>query len=151
MLMARQAKGEFIWIPYDSGTRAITAVMSDIIEAAMSNISVYLTFKERTVVLAHTGETRLEQFPDIPTFKEKGVDIVRYHWRGMFVKRGTPEPAINRLFDGIGRAVKSKRFQDYLHDTATLDGTMSRPAYAQMLEEQAKSDQQVLHEMGAIN
>jgi len=75
---------------------------------------------------------------------------VRYHWRGMFVKRGTPEPVIERLFDGVGRAVKSQRFQDYLRDTATLDGTISRAAYAKMLEEQAKADAQMLREMGEI-
>lgn len=84
------------------------------------------------------------------SFKELGIDVVRYHWRGMFVKRGTPEPVIERLFDGVGRAVKSQRFQDYLRDTATLDGSMARAAYAKMLEEQAKADTLMLREMGAL-
>lgn len=150
MMVAKQAKGEFTWIPYDSGTRAITAVMGDHMEGSLSNVSVYPSFKEKTVILAHSAETRLAQFPDIPTFKELGIDVVRYHWRGMFVKRGTPEPVIDRLFDAVGRAVKSQRFQDYLRDTATLDGTMPRTAYAKMLEEQAKADTQMLHEMGAL-
>src|SRR5262245_29960869 len=74
----------------DSGARAITAVMGDHLEGSLSSVSVYASFKEKTVILAHTAETRLPQFPDIPTFKELGIDVVRYHWRGMFVKRGTP-------------------------------------------------------------
>jgi putative tricarboxylic transport membrane protein len=150
MMIARQAKGDFTWIPYDSGARAITAVMGGHMEGALSNISVYSSFKEKTMVLAHTAEKRLAQFPDVPTFKELGIDIVRYHWRGMFVKRGTPEPVINRLFEGVGRAVKSDRFQNYLRDTATLEGTMSRADYAKMLEEQAKADEQMLRASGAI-
>ena len=150
MMIAKQAKGGFTWIPYDSGARAITAVMGDHMEGSLSNVSVYASFKEKTVILAHSAEARLPQFPEIPTFKELGIDVVRYHWRGMFVKRGTPEPVIEHLFDGVGRAVKSQRYQDYLRDTATLDGTMSRAAYARMLEDQAKADAQMLREMGEI-
>ena len=56
------------------------------------------------------------------------------------MKKGTPEPVINSLFDGIGRAIKSQRFQTYLRDTATLEGTISRAGYAKMLEDQAKAD-----------
>jgi hypothetical protein len=89
------------------------------------------------VILAHTGESRFEQFPEVPTFKERGVDIVRYHWRGMVLKKGTPEPVIDRTYALVGTGVKSARFQAYLKDSATLDGTMTRAAMAEMLAEQA--------------
>jgi tripartite-type tricarboxylate transporter receptor subunit TctC len=150
VMVSKQFGGDFTWIPYNSGARAITDVMGGHMEGSMSNISIYEGFKEKTMVLAHTGETRVAQFPEVPTFKELGINVVRYHWRGMFVKKGTPEPVINRLFDGIGKAVKSERYQKYLRDTATLDGTMSRADYAKMLEEQAKSDTQMLEELGAL-
>lgn len=144
MLAAAKANATFDWIPYDSGTKAITAVMGDHLEGSMSNISVYASFKERTTIVAHTGATRLAQFPDIPSFKELGVDLVRYHWRGMFVKPGTPEPVIQKLFDTVGAGVKSARFQQYLLESGTLDGTMTRAAYAEMLAEQARGDTAIL-------
>lgn len=150
VMVSKQFGGDFIWIPYNSGARAITEVMGGHMEGSMSNISIYEGFKEKTMVLAHTGETRVAQFPEVPTFKELGINVVRYHWRGMFVKKGTPEAVINRLFDGIGKAVKSQRYQTYLQGTATLDGTMSRADYAKMLEEQAKADTQMLEELGAL-
>ncbi|MEO7403041.1 MAG: tripartite tricarboxylate transporter substrate-binding protein, partial [Burkholderiales bacterium] len=147
MLAMAKANAGFAWIPYDSGAKAITAVMGDHLEGSMSNISVYPSFKERTAVVAHTGATRIEQFPQIPTFKELGIDIVRYHWRGMFVKPGTTEPVIQRLFDAVGAGVKSAKFQAYLRESGTLDGTMTRAAYAEMLAEQARGDTLVLKQL----
>lgn len=148
MMVAEKVGGAFTWVPYNSGARALTDLLGDHIEAVLSNISVYGAFKERAIVLAHTGETRLPQFPDVPTFKELGIDVVRYHWRGMFVKRGTPEDQITRLFDGVDRAVKSERFQAYLRDSATLAGTMSRADYNKMLVDQAAVDTERMKQMG---
>lgn len=150
MLAMEKAKASFAWIPYDSGAKAITAVMGDHLEGSMSNISVLPSFRERTVVLAHTAAERIAQFPDVPTFKELGIDIVRYHWRGMFVKPGTPEPVIQRLFDMVGAGVKAPKFQQYLKESGTLDGTMTRAEYAAMLAEQAKGDTVVLRQLRMI-
>jgi tripartite-type tricarboxylate transporter receptor subunit TctC len=150
MLIAASEKATFTWIPYDSGTKAITAVLGNHMEAAMSNISVYPSFKEKMVVLAHTGESRIEQFPDVPTLKERCIDLVRYHWRGMVLKKGTPEPVTERTYALVRAGVKSQRFQAYLRDSATLDGTMSRPAMAEMLAEQARGDTAILRQLKLI-
>ena len=150
MQMARRVSGDFSWISYDSGGKAITAVMGDQIEGAMSNVSVAGTFTPRTRILVQTGEARLAQLPDVPTLKELGIDMVRYHWRGFFIKKGTPEPVIDRTFALIQAGVKSARFQSYLRESGTIDGTMSRPAMAEMLAEQARNDGQLLKQLQLI-
>lgn len=150
MQLASKFNAKIKWIPYNSGGKAIADVMGGHIEAAMSNISVYPSFRASTVVLAQTGEARLPQFPDVPTFKELGVDIVRYHWRGLFMKKGTPEPILESTYKLVAAAVKSPRFQAYLHDSATLDGTMPRAAFRDMLAEQAHDDTAVLKQLNLI-
>ena len=150
MLIAEKTSSGFAWIPYDSGAKAITAVMGEHMEAAMSNISVYPQFKEKMTVLAHSSDKRLEPFPNIPTFKELGIDIVRYHWRGMFMKKGTPEAVLDRTYAMVGAGVKSARFQAYLKDSATLEGTMTRAAMAEMLAEQARGDTLILKQLKLI-
>jgi putative tricarboxylic transport membrane protein len=150
MTVAAKTNSTFTWIPYDSGTKAITSVLGGHMEAAMSNISVYPQFKERMVVVAHSADKRLEMFPEVPTFKELGVDIVRYHWRGMFMKKGTPDALLDQSYAMIGAGVKSQRFQAYLRESATLDGTMSRAAMADMLADQARGDTLVLKQLKLI-
>lgn len=150
MQLASKFEAKFSWIPYDSGGKAITDVMGGHVEAAMSNISVYPSFNKRTIVLAQTGDARVPQFPEVPTLKELGVDIVRYHWRGMLMKKGTPESVLDSTFALVETAVKSPRFQAYLKETATLDGTMPRAAFREMLAEQARRDAQILKQLKLI-
>lgn len=150
MQLAAEAKGKFDWIPYTSGGKAIVEMIGGNIEGAMSNISVYNTFKQRTVVLAHSGEARLPQFPEVPTLKELGYNIVRYHWRGLFIKKGTPDALIQKNYELVQAAVKSARFQTFLKDTATLDGTLTRGGFKDMLAKQAADDAVILKQIKLI-
>jgi tripartite-type tricarboxylate transporter receptor subunit TctC len=147
MQLASRLGAKFTWVPYDSGTTAITAVMGRHIEASMSNISVYPSFRDRMTILAHTGESRIEPFGHIPTFREQAVDLARYHWRGMFMRREVPKAQVDQMKAWVDEAVRTPRFQAYLRDTGTLDGTMDRAAFAAMLEEQAAEDTRILREL----
>jgi tripartite-type tricarboxylate transporter receptor subunit TctC len=42
--------------------------------------------------LAVTGETRLAELPEVPTFKELGLDISIPGWYSIVVRQGTPRP-----------------------------------------------------------
>lgn len=150
LLLAQQAGTKITWVPFDSGSKAIAAVIGGTIDAAMSNISVYRSFKGKAEVLGVSSAERVKPFDEVPTFKEQGYDMVRYHWRGCFVKKGTPAPVVATLHKAVGEAVKSPEFQKYLKDTATLDGTMSTQEFEQLLEKQAKDDLVVLKQLGMV-
>ena len=150
MQLSRRVDGDFSWIPYDSGGKAIAAVIGEQIEGAVSNVSVAGTFTPRTKILAQSGESRLAQLPDVPTLKELGIDMVKYHWRGFFIKKGTPEALIERNYAMIKAGVSSGRFQKYLKESGTIEGTISRAAMADMLDEQAKNDTQLLKQLKMI-
>lgn len=150
LLLAKRAGVKVTWVPFDSGTKAIAAAIGENIDAAMSNISVYRSFKGKAAVLGVSSDERLKQFPEVPTFKEQGFDLVRYHWRGMFVRKGTPKAIVQTLHEGMGKAVKSAEFQKYLADTATLDGSMTIPQFQNLLATQAKDDLAVLKQLGMV-
>ena len=48
-------------------------------------------------VLATTGSTRSALLPDVPTFKEAGIDLVSEGWFGAFVPGTSTEPVIRSL------------------------------------------------------
>jgi tripartite-type tricarboxylate transporter receptor subunit TctC len=150
LLLAQQAGVKITWVPFDSGSKAIAAAIGNNIDAAMSNISVYRSFKGKAHVLGVSSGERVKPFDDVPTFKEQGYDMVRYHWRGMFVKKGTPMPIVETLHKAVGEAVKSPDFQKYLKDTATLDGSMSLQEFEDLLQKQAKDDLVVLKQLGMV-
>ena len=150
IFLADQAGAQLNWVPYKSGSDAIAAVMAGDLDAAMSNISVYGRFKEKTSVVGVTAEDRVKAHPDVPTIDEQGFDLSRYHWRGMFINNGTDESVVDKLYAIVDQGVNSEDFQEYLTASSTLQGTMSRADFEKMLEEQAKNDAVTLRKIGMI-
>ena len=66
----------------------------------------------RLRVLATTGTTRSVAFPDVPTLKESGVDVVASAWFGLFVPAGTPPAMIERLHQATAAAARSAALRD---------------------------------------
>lgn len=48
-------------------------------------------------LLAVAGESRSPKFPDVPTFREQGYDLVATPWYGLFAPAGTPPAIVERL------------------------------------------------------
>lgn len=63
-------------------------------------------------------ETRLTRDPhwkNVRTVREVGLKYdIPHHWQGLMVKRGTPEPVMNRLVEALEKLTQSKDYQDYL-------------------------------------
>jgi tripartite-type tricarboxylate transporter receptor subunit TctC len=44
---------------------------------------------------------RMRSHPDIPTFREQGIDLVAEHWWGLLAPRGTPQGVVARIAAAI--------------------------------------------------
>jgi tripartite-type tricarboxylate transporter receptor subunit TctC len=94
---------------------AITTVLGDKIEASVqlpAEIMAQVTGKQ-VRVLAITGEKRLGTLPDVPTFKESGIEVALSLWRGIAVPKGTPDAVIARLERAFTAAAQSAEFQEF--------------------------------------
>lgn len=62
--------------------------------------------------LAISGDKRLTQpeFVDVPTFKEKNLNVVLTPWQGIAAPKGLPEDVKNKLADGFEKIVKDPEF-----------------------------------------
>ena len=68
--------------------------------------------------LAVAGAKRVQGLPDVPTFKEAGLDFEASGWNGIYVVAGTPEPIVRRLHQEIAKALQSLE----IVEDATLNG-----------------------------
>jgi tripartite-type tricarboxylate transporter receptor subunit TctC len=57
-------------------------------------------------LIAVAGEKRSPTFPDVPTFKEQGVDLVALPWYALFAPAGTPADVIQRLAQAAIQSVQ---------------------------------------------
>jgi tripartite-type tricarboxylate transporter receptor subunit TctC len=60
----------------------------------------------RVRLLATSGSDRSPAFPDAPTFKESGFDVVSYQWFGISAPAGTPAAIVARLNREIREILK---------------------------------------------
>jgi tripartite-type tricarboxylate transporter receptor subunit TctC len=68
----------------------------------------------KVVPLAVTGEKRLPQLADVPTFKELGIDIAVPGWYSIVVRAGTPAGVIERLNAAINQAIETPQMRERL-------------------------------------
>lgn len=114
--LQQEADFEAAWIPFDGGNEAALALLGGHLDAAVltpSSATAQIESGEFRL-LGISTEERDEYFPDTPTFKEQGYDVVESIWRGVMVKEGTPDEAIERLVAAISNVEQSEEWQEFM-------------------------------------
>ena len=98
--------GTSLYVPFKGTGDLVASLLGGHVTAAMSYNTLAIAQKGKVRMLAVASEKRLPQFPDVPTFKEIGVDWVDGAYRGEGVPISTPEDLrmrISTMFSEINR------------------------------------------------
>ncbi|MBN1827586.1 MAG: tripartite tricarboxylate transporter substrate binding protein [Deltaproteobacteria bacterium] len=68
-------------------------------------------------VIAQATEERLKELPDVPTFKEAGINLVISSNRGLAAPKGTPKEIVDKIADAFKQASENPK---YLEDMAKI-------------------------------
>ncbi len=99
-LMVEKATGlSFKKVPFQGDGPSATAAMGNKIDVSFNNVgTVYSQVKSGNLkALAVFSDERIEDMPDVPTLKEKGIDVVAGSSRGYSAPAGIPEEARQQL------------------------------------------------------
>jgi len=104
----------FTHVPFGRGL-AVATMLGDKIEATVQLPAEIMPQVEgkQVRILAITGEKRLSSIQDVPTFREKRINLVLSLWRGIAVPKGTPQPVIGRLQQAFKAVAESSEFRDF--------------------------------------
>jgi tripartite-type tricarboxylate transporter receptor subunit TctC len=144
------AKIKTTWVPYQGGGPALIAVAGGHVDVAATNPGNVkpMIAAGKVRVLAVSSDRRLEDFPDVPTYKERGWDVVRYQWRGIMARAGTPKPIIDRLAGAIQKAQQAPEWKAYLKQVTQLDGFQGPDAFRSQLLTDMREMQVVKKKLG---
>jgi tripartite-type tricarboxylate transporter receptor subunit TctC len=104
--------------------------------------------KLRTIV--SWGAERHPNYPEVPTFKEQGYDIVYYIWAGMFVPVATPASVVKVLRDATRQAVADPEFKAQMAKFNSPVQYLDAPEFAKYLEADAKRLAVVVKNIGKV-
>ena len=98
------------FIPFGSGADSRNALLGGQVEfSLMSNVEA-AGFRDAVRPLAVAATTRTELFPDTPTFKEAGLDIVGDSTHVIGAPKGFPEDALAKWRDCVQKAGHDPKF-----------------------------------------
>lgn len=104
----------FLPVPYKTNTQAMQAAISGEIQVATYQIGLALPVVEsgKLRALASAGQERSPYAPNVPSYKESGIDISISPWWGWFVPAGTPPAIVQRLNADIAKLFSETGFRE---------------------------------------
>jgi tripartite-type tricarboxylate transporter receptor subunit TctC len=147
--MAAKIGAPVIHVPFGTGL-AVAALMGGKIDASSQHPAEILSqVKAGEVrVLAVSSEKRINLWPNVPTMKESGVDLVFDQWRGFAAPKGTPKVVIDKMSAIVKKAVESKEWADFTASVGTTPQYIDPAAFAKFVAEQDKITREIMAAAG---
>ncbi len=89
------------YIPFSGTGPAVTAILGKQTVAGFNYAPSGIAHGEKMRILAIASEKRMPAFPNVPTFRELGFDLVGGAYRGLSVPKSTPEAIRQKASDII--------------------------------------------------
>ena len=104
----------FNYVHTDGASESVPMVAGGHVDCGMTNWSEARSLVEanRLRVIGIMSDERDERCPDVPTFKEVGLDITYGAWRGLAVPAGTPDDVVQILSDAFAQALETQSVID---------------------------------------
>lgn len=127
---------EFTLIPYKGSADEIVALQGGHVNAIMGNLNDVMRDLEKYKILGITTEERHALAPDVPTFKEQGIDMTQGITRLFAAPKGIAPEKLARLQEGFERIAKNP---EYLKDMEKI-GQPEEWLTGAQVEEQLKKE-----------
>ncbi|ANN79200.1 tripartite tricarboxylate transporter substrate binding protein [Bordetella flabilis] len=107
---------KFNHIPFNGGNPAVLALLGGHIDAvAVSPAEVIQYVKAGKLrTLAVMADQRVPGFENVPTLKERNIDLSIGTWRGIAAPKGTPQPVLDKLAVALREAAAEPNLKKFM-------------------------------------
>ncbi|MBB6218573.1 tripartite-type tricarboxylate transporter receptor subunit TctC [Anaerosolibacter carboniphilus] len=140
------------FVPFDGGGEAMAALLGghiDVLNGNPSEIAGQLEAGQLKGIGVFSPE-RLEDYKDVPTFKENGQEIIVETWRGIVAPKGTPEEVKTVMYEAFKKALDDPAMVDYYKKNNIIKDAKNGQEFYSFIEEQNEFYKKTLTEMGII-
>jgi tripartite-type tricarboxylate transporter receptor subunit TctC len=104
----------FLEIPYKAASEAMQRMIAGDVQVVSfsqgQSAAMHKAGKIR--IIAIPGSVRSPLLPEIPTFKEVGMDLTMNTWFGLYAPAGTPQEIVRRINGDLGKLIPAGEFKD---------------------------------------
>ena len=138
-------------IPFKGGTEAVTACMGGHV-TAMAGVTEWLpqVRSGEMRLLAIFDAERMAEFPDVPTVKEMGYDIVAPSFMAIAGPKGIPQPIVEKLDHAVAKAMADPQFVELTDKILVKRAYLDHQAFQKEFEAEYKSVGELLKKAGLI-
>jgi tripartite-type tricarboxylate transporter receptor subunit TctC len=150
VLLEKATSVRFTFVPHAGGAEAAGALAAGVVQATIQSPAEVRPFVEagRVRLLAVMADKRHPLFPNVPTLRERGINVTYSVWRGFVVKAGTPEQRVRDLRYRIWRAVQAEEFRKAMATAGVLVKFVGGNEFAYLLREEDRLVSRTLEELG---
>jgi putative tricarboxylic transport membrane protein len=115
---SQKANIKVIYVPFRGGGERTVALAGSHIDATFDILAPLKTMRDanKVRVLGIASEQRSEDYPEIPTMKEGGVDLAISSWHGVFAPKGTPSAVVSRVDQALKKVAANPEFRARMKD-----------------------------------
>jgi len=148
-LVAQKAGIQLQHVPYKGSADLMLAVVSGQLMAAVDSTGFAPQVEAGKLRVLNTwGEKRLAKFPDAPTLKELGYDIVQNSPFGIGAPKGTPPEVVKKLHDAFKQAMEEPSYVASLGRYDMLPNYMSSAEYTKFAQDTVVREKAVIEKLG---
>jgi len=111
----RNAKGiDFLNVPYKAASEAMQRMVAGEVQVVTYSFgqSVELAKAGKIKMLAVAGDTRSPLMPNVPSYRESGMDLSIQTWFGLYAPSATPADIVQRLNADLVKIIPTPGFKD---------------------------------------
>ena len=148
-LVAQKLGIELLHIPYKGSADLMQATLGGQLMAAADSTGFAPQVEAGKLRVLNTwGAERLAKFPDAPTLKELGLDIVQNSPFGIGAPKGTPAPVVKRLHDAFKQAMEQDSYKSVLARYDMVPIYMSTTQYQKFAQDTFAREKALVEKLG---
>jgi tripartite-type tricarboxylate transporter receptor subunit TctC len=143
---------DVIYVPFKGGSDRAAAIAGGHIDLDFDIVAPMKPLMEagKLSILGVAAERRVDLYPQIPTWREQGVDLTIYSWHGVFAPKGTPAPVLAVVESSLQRVSKNPKFLAQMEKLLLGVRYMGRREFANFFAEQDALMKPLIQNLGLM-
>jgi len=133
-------------IPFNGAAPVMQAIVANTVQMYIGAPSTVMPQVEagKAIAVGALSAERIGSLPDVPTFRESGVDIVYNSWFGLLAPAATPPAILDKINADVTTLFQKPEVQKQLENLGFVAKVGSRDEFTEMLNEEGAKTQRTI-------